>query len=107
MSVRGRWLIATQGAKVTIWKVMRRVKQVLASCAFEDIELKANSLPQNDHLIRWLPPNINYVKLNTYGVVNLVNGRAFYCGVLHDHNSAFVVGYSANIGCCSITQVES
>ncbi|CAL0306044.1 unnamed protein product [Lupinus luteus] len=60
----------------------------------------------NSSVIRWLPPDTDWVKLNTDGAVSQGNMVAGCGGVVRDHLGAFIFAYAKHVGFCSVTQAE-
>ena len=55
--------------------------------------------------VRWHPPPTSWLILNSDGSV--FNQFDASCGgIIRDHNGNFILGFSANLGTCSITQAE-
>ncbi|KAL4380729.1 hypothetical protein AHAS_Ahas04G0062600 [Arachis hypogaea] len=57
-------------------------------------------------MIKWYPPVENCMKLNVDGSFFKRENNAACGGVFRNHLGRFVVGFSCNLGSCSITQAE-
>ena len=55
--------------------------------------------------IRWIAPTWPWVKLNTDGAMES-SGRAGAGGLIRDYRGVWQIGYSANLGVCSVTSAE-
>ncbi|RYR15709.1 hypothetical protein Ahy_B04g072625 [Arachis hypogaea] len=59
-----------------------------------------------DSLIRWYPPDADYLKINVDGSFYAHNGNAAYGGVVRDNLGKFLKGFACNLGRCSIIHAE-
>ena len=53
-----------------------------------------------------IPPPPSWTTLNTVGCVNIITNAASGGGLLRDHIGNWIVGFSVNLGSCSILEVE-
>lgn len=56
--------------------------------------------------IRWIPPPQGWFKLNCDGARSETQRKATCGRVLRDHGGCFCLGFSANLGDCSLLQAE-
>ncbi|PNX75801.1 ribonuclease H, partial [Trifolium pratense] len=59
-----------------------------------------------DMMIAWCSPNDNWIKLNCDGAVTDYGLKASCEGVLRNSDGEFIVGFSRNLGTCSITTYQ-
>ncbi|RYR15710.1 hypothetical protein Ahy_B04g072626 [Arachis hypogaea] len=59
-----------------------------------------------DNLIRWYPPDADYLKINVDGSFYAHNGNAACGGVVRDNLGKFLKGFACNLGSCSIMHAE-
>ncbi|KAL4391928.1 hypothetical protein AHAS_Ahas03G0294100 [Arachis hypogaea] len=57
-------------------------------------------------LIRWIPPQEQFIKLNTDRSFYSHNNNAVSEGLFRDHLSSFISTFSYNLGSCSIVHAE-
>ncbi|GMJ09108.1 hypothetical protein like AT5G42905 [Hibiscus trionum] len=56
--------------------------------------------------VRWSPPMIGWIKVNTHGTRKDAKSQASCGGVLCDHASYWLRGFLRFIGRCSVIEVE-
>lgn len=89
--------------------VIRVRKTVLAIKEAMDIDGKLSrneSTADNESAIRWCYPRTGEVALNCDGLVSSAGGVAACGGVVRDDMGNFIVGYTTNLGSCSILAAE-
>lgn len=97
-----------RGTRVACGTVGRKILCVVAAIQ-QSYEVGSCSVGRAPHVrgnIRWIAPQVNFVKLNCDGAVGNLGTSAAIGGVFRNNWGAFLCGFASNIGSGTITEVE-
>jgi hypothetical protein len=57
-------------------------------------------------MVRWNPPDLERMKYNADGAFMLKDNQAVFSEVIHDDSGSWQIGFSRNLGACSILMAE-